>query len=350
MGHDRKNIDHDAALKGFLRAADDTSAAAELACLVSEMIEPVAERTLRGKLHVSLRKSDLSRVNQDALEMASEIKLRVLAELHKLRAKNNGGVISDLQAYTATIALNAYRQYLRTRYPLRDSLKNKLRYLLRRHPDFALWEDGDGKWICGVAEKSKLAWESRSFLTDPILDELTETASADSIDAESRTIDLVRLIFDKAAGPIFFRELVSIVAVIQHVADAVDDLPLELIDSNTNNGSGPRSPLEKLEGRDALVRIWNELLNMPVRHRAAILLNLRDQGGDCVVTLLPVLGIASVRQIAAALEFPPDEFARVWNELPWDDNRIAVHLAITRQQVINLRQSARYRLARVTNK
>ena len=41
-----------------------------------------------------------------------------------------------------------------------------------------------------------------------------------------------------------------------------------------------------------------------------------------------------------------EEFGEIWNELPLDDKRIAALLGLTRQQVINLRKSARERLTR----
>jgi hypothetical protein len=41
-----------------------------------------------------------------------------------------------------------------------------------------------------------------------------------------------------------------------------------------------------------------------------------------------------------------DDLAGLWHELPLDDRRIAERLAVTRQQVINLRKAARARLAR----
>ena len=41
-----------------------------------------------------------------------------------------------------------------------------------------------------------------------------------------------------------------------------------------------------------------------------------------------------------------EELAGMWNSLPLDDRGIAERLGITRQQVINLRKSARARLAR----
>jgi hypothetical protein len=76
------------------------------------------------------------------------------------------------------------------------------------------------------------------------------------------------------------------------------------------------------------------------------LLNLRDAQGRDVIALLPMTGIASIRQIAEALAMPAHEFAKLWNDLPLEDMTIAQQLGITRQQVINLRKSARERLAR----
>ena len=52
------------------------------------------------------------------------------------------------------------------------------------------------------------------------------------------------------------------------------------------------------------------------------------------------------RQISEALEIAPLEFARLWNLLPLDDLALAALLGVTRQQVINLRKSARERLVR----
>jgi hypothetical protein len=43
---------------------------------------------------------------------------------------------------------------------------------------------------------------------------------------------------------------------------------------------------------------------------------------------------------------PAQEFAKLWNNLPLEDTTIAQNLGVTRQQVINLRKSARERLAR----
>ena len=85
---------------------------------------------------------------------------------------------------------------------------------------------------------------------------------------------------------------------------------------------------------------------MLFRSRMALLLNLRDQSGDSALRLFPALGIASIRQIAGAMELDANEMALLWPRLPLDDLELAQMLQLSRQQVINLRKSARQRLAR----
>jgi predicted DNA-binding protein (UPF0251 family) len=59
-----------------------------------------------------------------------------------------------------------------------------------------------------------------------------------------------------------------------------------------------------------------------------------------------IVGIATPAEVAAVLAMTVEEFAALWSELPLEDNRIASLLGLTRQQVINLRKSARERLTR----
>ena len=106
------------------------------------------------------------------------------------------------------------------------------------------------------------------------------------------------------------------------------------------------SALAVLSDREALAGLWAEVEQLPVRQRLALLLNLRDDEGHGVIALLPVTGIASIRSIATMLEMPASELATLWPALPLDDAAIAERLGLTRQQVINLRKSARARLGR----
>jgi hypothetical protein len=105
------------------------------------------------------------------------------------------------------------------------------------------------------------------------------------------------------------------------------------------------SPAMRLEVRDRLEHLWREVLVLSARHRAALLLSARVPGG-VAVGLVVDLGIASFREVAGALEITVEELAELWNRLPLEDNEIAARLSLKRQQVINLRSTARERLAR----
>ena len=95
-----------------------------------------------------------------------------------------------------------------------------------------------------------------------------------------------------------------------------------------------------------LQRLWEELQQLPRNQRTALLLNLKDPSGFSSITLFPATGIATLRQLAEALEIGAEDFAAMWNDLPLEDARIADLLGLTRQQVINARKSGRERLSR----
>jgi hypothetical protein len=92
--------------------------------------------------------------------------------------------------------------------------------------------------------------------------------------------------------------------------------------------------------------LWSEICLLPRRQRVALLLNLRNPQGINIITLLPLTSIATFEEIAHALEIPAGEFETLWANLPLDDLSIARYLGATRQQVINLRKTARERLLR----
>lgn len=160
--------------------------------------------------------------------------------------------------------------------------------------------------------------------------------------------ELVAAIFNQAGRRIEFDELVSVVAALRAVREqvaqsAVDE---ERDDPFANIADHRVNVAAEAEQRHFLKWLWTEIGHLPVRQRMALLLNLRDEQGGGVVALLPVTGVASIRQIAAMLEMPLEELARLWPELPLEDSAIARRLSLTRQQVINLRKCARERLGR----
>jgi hypothetical protein len=117
-------------------------------------------------------------------------------------------------------------------------------------------------------------------------------------------------------------------------------------EKEVENLADPRSHLKIANHQGTyLERLWFEICRLPSKQRTALLLNLRDAEGRDAITSFPATGTANISQIATAIEMPVEELAALWNKLPLDDTRIAERLKLSRQQVINLRKSARERLS-----
>lgn len=153
--------------------------------------------------------------------------------------------------------------------------------------------------------------------------------------------------FNHLGSPVEFDELVSALGKLLGIRDQ----PVESIDESEDAfafqaAAGEADPAWQVEKRMFLQRLWEELQQLPMNQRAALLLNLKDAEGRGCIALFPATGVASVRQLADAVEMSADRFAELWNELPMEDARIAELLGLTRQQVINARKSGRERLTR----
>jgi len=252
---------------------------------------------------------------------------------------------------------NACDCFLSRKYPQRRRLKNGLRYLLTHREGFALWQDekqnfvgGFRRWQFGTSgDDSSLKIQSlhedaRAFERDVKVEK--------SWSEQKNAYELLTAIFEWTNVPVEIDLLTSVCADWWNVTDET----VEIDAANTNEKGEERPNIQlsdarpdaftETERRDYLQRLWNEIADLPMRQRVAVLLNLKDQNGRGVVDLWLVVDVASVEKIAAVLEMSVEAFAELWNDLPLDDNRIAEKLNLTRQQVINLRKSARERLAR----
>ena len=150
--------------------------------------------------------------------------------------------------------------------------------------------------------------------------------------------------------PVTLDELTEVIAALKGIKDqtvSLDEKNEEGAPSLAEQLAAPTVSAETLSlQRDSLSRLWAEICELPIRQRSALLLNLRDTSGSGLLLLLPLTGVATLSQIARALELSEAELAEIWNELPLEDNVIAGRLKLTRQQIINLRKSARERLTR----
>ena len=327
MANSETVLGADELLRLFLSTPDISESEFFLETLLTQHAQPQIQRIARKKL------SFLGTAEyQDVDDISSEVVSELLRRLRELRDSGDSDTIKSFAAYTATTTYRAYNDYLRKKYPQRHRLKAQLRYVLGSNVRFSLWEDAAGTWLCGYRK-----WMGSNAVGIPATAEFPEQFLT------AAPPDMLACLFDTAGGPLEFDDVVSTVVDLKGLRDwpgepqELDELPSTAQETNV---------LEKLQNRQWLSRLWKEICALPLPQRKALLLNLRADEGDSALALVPLAGIASIRQIAGMLEMAAEELAALWNRLPIDDIAIAAQLGLTRQQVINLRKSARERLAR----
>lgn len=285
------------------------------------VIEPILARYTRSRTLAAV----------DAEDVASAVNVRLIGKLRRI-VEERGAAVADFEKYVATITYNAISDHLRRRFPERARLKNRLRYVLAHDERFAVWTVA-GETVCGLR-----AWSgSRPALREaPVPTEVAATVTVES----REPAEAVAEVLAQAGQPVWLNGIVSAIA----EAWSVSDVPAR------ERASGLTSPdtgtLERMETREFLQALWQEVQALRPMQRQALLLNLRDDETVDVIAVLVRSGIADQAALATAMEMTAEELAAIWNDLPLDDLTIAARLGITRQQVINLRKSARERLRR----
>jgi DNA-directed RNA polymerase specialized sigma24 family protein len=324
--------DADPVLLPFLRATDDESACRDLGALLEREASPLAWDVIRGHLRGSA-KDDLDDVHAGVL-------LRLAAHLRGLRRR--GGAEAPIRAfasYVAVIAHNACHAFLREKSPERARLRSRARYVLTRDPRLAFWEGPSREWLCGSAAR-------RGQPLDP--------ASSRHLSEASRRVapiafpDLVYALLAVLPGPARFDDVVDALAGILGISDEPPSTRDDDGDARPAREVADPAPSaeDALHQRTFLARLWIEIRELPPRQRAALLLNLRDADGRGMIGLFPITEVASVAELAQALDLSQSRLQEIWDSLPRDDEWIAGTLGVTRRQVINLRKCARERLAR----
>lgn len=343
----------DPLLLPFLNAGAEAEALDILSEVIRLHAEPVIKAIIRHKLRVFLDGRGVGHAAQEAEDVQSDIVLHLLTKLREVKADSAARAIGNFRSYVAVTTHHACHEFLRRKYPQRWRLKNRLRYLLTHHESFALWGDDGEEWLCGFT-----AWRDRRMRAaeagrlEPLRD---PRAGAERLGLAGRnlqlinTAELLAAVFKHLDAPVELDALVTLVADLQGVKDLPppdaaedeegDDAAALLVDPRADVG-------REVELRIYVAQLWEEICQLPLKQRAALLLNLKGASAADAITLFPLTGAASIRQIAAALEIEAEEFAALWRELPLDDAAVAARLNVTRQQVINLRKSARERLAR----
>ena len=310
---------NDSRLAAYLSATDDRSRATELGAVMEQVqnrVRTVLEAYARGGWRIG---------PEDVDEMVSIVTLRVLRKLRAATVLEEES-LQNLEAYTTTLAKNAMRDFMRRRSPERTRTQQRIRYIFTRDQRLSLWIV-DGAAVCGLA-----AWRVSGGAPASLQDlhAAVRRAAVATIDSPEDAIALLTVVMK----PVRLRDL---------VASVTHGEPERLSEADEAETG---STIDRVEARQYLTVLWQEVQQLPPRQRAALLLNLREPSSGNAVTLFVVLGIATLDAIADAVEMSTAELSAIWDDLPLDDLRIAQHLGVERQQVINMRKSARERLTR----
>jgi len=319
-----------ALLQQYLRASDAAEAESYLSPLLYEQAEPLILRVVGSRL---LRRASPDRGYLE--DVCSEAMVALVSSLDRLRESPKSAPIENFEAYVTTIAQRACSEHFRRRYPMFHRLRNRLRYALRAGRSVGIWQNDTGDWFCGKSHWQPVPGKP-SLIARATREEEFSGLRPEDTDA------LFTAVFARAGAPISFDDLVRITARCWAVKDTPETLDPDSI-SLTDPAPLPDATAEKLPW---LRNLWREILDLPRNQRSALLLNLRDESGECATTVFIATGVASLADLAKALEMPLEEFATLWRDMPIDDFQIAERLGIKRQQVINLRKCAKERLAR----
>lgn len=305
-----------------------------------ELAGPVVQSVLRSKARQNVLAEPLAESDQQ--ELQGDALLKVVRRVQQAKSDRAAEPIANFSGYVAVITYNTFHAHMRQKYPERQRLRNRIRYVLRTSKRHAVWTTPYGDTLCGRAAWENVRAAAPSNWEAPADPSVPPVASVDDITPPIllRALDAL---FDAAAAPVELDQLVKAAATYlrlpigsQRSTDLED---VDLVDAAP-------SPEQALLGRSALTFLWSEIAALPERQRAALLLNLRDANGAGVISLLIMLAVATFEEVAAAVGMTSDELTAIWNDLPIDDLTIAERFGTTRQQVINLRKSARERLGR----
>jgi len=341
----------DALLQQFLSEPDPSVAQDCLGRLLADHVEPVVRDITRYKFR---RQSFLGSRDQDEEDIRSEAVLQLIARLQELRSSPEHQRIENFRGYVAATTYNAYHKHMRMKYPARSRLKNRIRYLMNHAPGFTMRQDEHSDYQCGLQAWEQLGRGHRESATsqEADLEGFLHSLPGRENVSRMKLAELVEAFLTWRRRPISLDDLVGTVAELQGIREAREETTYSVEERDSTVSVCELLPdpgvdvVTKMEQRARLERLWIEICQLPQRQRVALLLNLRDAQTCDALVLFTLTGIASLRRIAEVLEWPVEDFAVIWNKLPLEDTVIAANLGVTRQQVINLRKSARERLAR----
>jgi RNA polymerase sigma factor (sigma-70 family) len=340
-------------MDSMLKCVLDSKDEAERGRLLDEIIlahsAPLIRKVLRQRLSLYISHSGANPNNPDAEDLYHEVIARLLQRLNDWIGRPDDHPISNYRNLVITITVNACNDYLRGKSPARARLKNSLRDLLLRHRDFKTWKGENRKQLCGFS-----SWNGQS-----ISSEASERVRLLLENPQARQSDLftkgyfhsvslpilVAGIFKWVDSPIEMDALTELLALLldikEHQVESIEQ-------SNEKSGrefedSTIRNDL-RLQGKETLKKLWDEINQLPHEQRDVICLSLEDENGNDLWSILLTAEVTTLPQLAADLGLSIEQLMNLWEKTPMDSPTLAKHFGTSRLQVNKWRFRAMRRL------
>ncbi len=378
----------DETLRLLVTVVDEDERESLLHDLIFVQAAPLVRRTIRYRLRSHFGRVGGGLNNPDAEDLFGNIVLKLIARVELLRARNEGSKapslrppdsqeaesevqvqddefrktelridksrtddsgIDHFRQYIIRVASNACHDFLRAKYPARARLKDSLRDLLERHPDFTIWKGNDGEIYASLVDLQHI--EPDRLSVDKSLQLLSEPeALADELGRSGSGKSGVRPSFCRSSrhvgGSIEFDTLVTLLGAVSGVRDQ----PVVALESEEHrlHSALIESPVRcetRIEARQTLEILWKVLSDFSYQQRAAYFLGFRDSRGEDLLTLLMDANVVHPSLIASKFGWSLDYLMTVWKQMPLDSASIAELLGTTRQNVNKLRYRTMKRLS-----
>ena len=216
-------------------------------------------------------------------------------------------------------------------------MKDNIRLVLTRHPDFALWQ-AKGDYLCGFSEWRENSSSSRTLEDWTKPEKIEEFRSSTYAHENPSQLPLPRILsdlFEWAGKPLELDTVVTIIAALMNVRDQSHEIFNEESEAyfDTPVAREMVNAQSRVEEKELLQQLWDVVKNLPAPQRDAYCFLFHDERGWDLFSLLIESEIVSFGQLAKVLNRSPQEISRLRSRMPMDGPTAAAELDVTRPQV-----------------
>lgn len=333
--------ENDDLLAGFLAAGDDIVAENEGCRLFKETVIPKIKMTLTSHSTLSSSEKD---------EISSDTQTKIWGKLRRLRlsVQTDGSLkpIKNLTAFISTVTENCRKDFILSKNPEWRRICNRLKRLSDEpETDWKIFKDDEENKIIGWKH---LENKKSNIETEKIAEMIREKYERHLF---LKIQELVPIILETAEGALAKNDVIKIILEVTETARfeevGMPEEAREIVNFDENEY------VLQERHQKTLRLIWNEIIKFPPNQRKVLLLGLRESAKVEAITLFLQKRIATIEEIAVALDLSLAEFSSLFARLPLSSREIADFLGIEaegktskEQRVDNLRKAGRKLLNR----